>query len=155
MREERWLRYAALFYATGLALHTADHLRRGVDAVTPQVLWAGNISTLLGVTTVVLVLLGHRLGPLAAAVTGLPVAIGVSAVHLLPEWSAALSDAFPGARGTGVTAMSWTVVLIEIAGAALMGAIGLTIVLKERSYAAVGMPRRSSTGPSRSTKLSK
>jgi hypothetical protein len=129
--DERWLRYAALFYATGLALHTADHLRRGVDAVTPQVLWLGNISTLLGVTTVVLVLLGHRLGPPFAAFTGLQVAIGVAAVHLLPEWSA-FSDAFPGARGTGVTALSWTVVLIEIAGAFAMGVIGLSIVRNGR-----------------------
>jgi hypothetical protein len=128
MPAETRLRYAALFYAAGLALHTVDHFRRGVDAVTPQVLWAGNVSTLLGVTTVVLVLLGHRLGPLAAAITGLPVAIGVSAVHLLPEWSSALSDAFPGAHGTGVTAMSWTVVLIEITGALAMGIIGLSIV---------------------------
>ena len=131
MGDERWLRYAALFYATGLALHTADHIRRGVDAVTPQVLWLGNISTLLGVTTVVLVLLGRRLGPPVAAFTGLQVAIGVAAVHLLPEWSA-FSDAFPGARGTGVTALSWTVVLIEITGAALMGVIGLSIVRNAR-----------------------
>jgi hypothetical protein len=138
VREDRWLRYAALFYATGLALHTADHVRRGVDAVTPQVLWAGNFSTLLGVTTVVLVLLGHRLGPLAAAIIGFQVAIGVSAVHLLPEWSA-FSDAFPGAHGTGVTALSWTVVLIEITGAALMGVIGLSIVRNaRRPSAAVG-----------------
>ena len=131
MGDERWLRYAALFYATGLALHTADHIRRGVDAVTPQVLWLGNISTLLGVTTVVLVLLGHRLGPPVAAFTGLQVAIGVAAVHLLPEWSA-FSDAFPGARGTGVTALSWTVVLMEIAGAFAMGVIGLSIVRNAR-----------------------
>jgi hypothetical protein len=129
--EERWLRYAALFYATGLVLHTADHVRRGVDAVTPQVLWLGNISTLLGVATVVLVLLGHRLAPLLAAITGLQIAIGVSAVHLLPEWSA-FSDAFPGARGTGVTALSWTVVLMEIVGAALMGIIGLSMVRNAR-----------------------
>jgi hypothetical protein len=129
--DERWLRYAALFYATGLALHTADHIRRGVDAVTPQVLWLGNISTLLGVTTVVLVLLGRRLGPPVAAFTGLQVAIGVAAVHLLPEWSA-FSDAFPGARGTGVTALSWTVVLMEIAGAFAMGVIGLSIVRNAR-----------------------
>jgi hypothetical protein len=129
--DERWLRYAALFYATGLALHTADHIRRGVDAVTPQVLWLGNISTLLGVTTVVVVLLGRRLGPPVAAFTGLQVAIGVAAVHLLPEWSA-FSDAFPGARGTGVTALSWTVVLIEIAGAFAMGVIGLSIVRNAR-----------------------
>ena len=131
MGDERWLPYAALFYATGLALHTADHIRRGVDAVTPQVLWLGNISTLLGVTTVVLVLLGHRLGPPVAAFTGLQVAIGVAAVHLLPEWSA-FSDAFPGARGTGVTAVSWTVVLMEIAGAFAMGVIGLSIVRNAR-----------------------
>jgi hypothetical protein len=129
--EERWLRYAALFYATGLAVHTADHVRRGVDTVTPQVLWLGNISTLLGLTTVVLVLLGHRLAPLVAAITGLQVAIGVSAVHLLPEWSA-FSDAFPGAHGTGVTALSWIVVLMEIAGAALMGVLGFSIVWNAR-----------------------
>ncbi len=127
--DARWLRYAALFYALGLALHTADHFRRGTDVLTWQVFWAGNVSTLLGVGTVVLVLFGHRLGPFAAAVTGLPVAIGVASVHLLPHWSA-FSDAFPGAHGTGVTAMSWTVVLIEITGAALMGIIGLSIVLR-------------------------
>ena len=50
----RWLRYAALLYALGLVLHTADHLRRGTDVVTNQVLWAGNLSTLLGVVTVAL-----------------------------------------------------------------------------------------------------
>jgi hypothetical protein len=127
MRTDVRLRYAALLYALGLALHTADHFRRGTDVVTAHVLWAGNLSTLLGVTTVVLVLLGHRLGPLAAAVTGLPVALGVAAVHLLPEWSA-FSDAFVGASGTGVNALSWTVVLLEIAGAALMGIIGLSVV---------------------------
>ena len=153
MPAETRLRLAALLYALGLGLHTADHFRRGTDVVTNHVLWAGNLSTAVGVATVVLVLFGHRLAPLAAAITGLPVAIGVASVHLLPEWSV-FSDAFPGARGTGVTAMSWTVVLIEIAGAALMGAIGLSIV-RGQNYAAVGMPRRSSTGPSRSTKLSK
>jgi hypothetical protein len=129
--DARWLRYGAVFYALGLALHTADHFRRGTDVVTNQVLWAGNVSTLVGVGTVVLVLMGHRLAPMAAALTGLPVAIGVAAVHLLPEWSA-FSDAFPGAHGTGVTALSWTVVLIEIAGAAAMGTIGLSIVRNAR-----------------------
>jgi hypothetical protein len=127
----RWLRYAALLYALGLVLHTADHFRRGTDVVTNQVLWAGNLSTLLGVATVALVLMGHRLAPWAAALTGLPVALGVASVHLLPEWSA-FSDAFPGAHGTGVTAMSWTVVLIEIVGAFAMGIIGLSIVRKAR-----------------------
>jgi hypothetical protein len=74
-----------------------------------------------------LVVLGNRYGPMAAALTGIPVAVGVASVHLLPEWSA-FSDAFVGAHGTGVTALSWTVVLIEIVGAALMGVIGISIV---------------------------
>src|SRR4051794_40410026 len=72
------LRYCACFYALGLALHTADHLRRGFDVVTPQVIWAGNVSTAIGVIVVALVLLGHRRAPLLAAVTGIPIAFGVA-----------------------------------------------------------------------------
>jgi hypothetical protein len=127
--DTRYLRYAALLYALGLALHTADHLRRGLDVLTPQVQWAGNLSTLLGIAAVVLVLMGHRWAPMVAVVTGVPVALGVAAVHLIPHWSA-FSDAFPGAQHTGVTALSYSVVLIEIAGALAMGAAGLALVLK-------------------------
>lgn len=127
-----WLKYSALFYALGLALHTADHFRRGLDAVTPQVLWAGNLSTAIGITVAALVIVGHRSGPLLAAVTGIPVAVGVAAVHMLPKWSA-LSDAFVGAHNTGVTAFSWTVVLIEIVGAVAMGVAGWMVVRDERT----------------------
>lgn len=122
-----WLKYCALLYVLGLALHTADHLRRGLDAVTPQVLWAGNVSTVVGITVAVLVIVGYRNAPMLAAVTGIPVAAGVAAVHLLPKWSA-LSDSFLGAHNTGVTGLSWTVVLLEIAGAAAMGVAGLVVV---------------------------
>ena len=130
--EHRWLKSCALFYALGLALHTADHLRRGLNVVTPQVLWVGNVSTVIGITVAVLVILGYRHGPILAATTGIPVALGVAAVHLLPKWSA-LSDAFVGAHNTGVTALSWTVVLLEIAGATAMGIAGLVIVREPRT----------------------
>jgi hypothetical protein len=139
MTSETKLRYAALLYALGLALHTADHFRRGLDAVTGQVLWGGNFSTLIGVVTVVLVLLGNRHGPMAAAITGIPVAVGVAAVHLLPEWSA-FSDAFVGAENSGVNALSWTVVLIEITGAALMGATGISIVRSQNRLDGTARP---------------
>ncbi len=125
------LRYAALLYAFGLMVHTADHLHRGIDVLTWEVLWAGNISTVLGVVVIAMVLGGHRLAPAAATALGLSVAVGISAVHLLPHWSA-MSDAFPGSHGAGVTPVSWTVVLIEVAGAAAMGLIGLTICLRQR-----------------------
>ena len=134
--ETRFLRYAALFYALGLALHTVDHLRRGLDVLTPEVQWAGNLSTAVGITAVLLVLMGHRWGPLVAVLTGIPVAIGVAAVHLLPHWSA-FSDAFPGANNTGVTALSYTVVLIEIVGALAMGIAGLAVIVSRRPDVAV------------------
>ena len=95
--------------------------------LTPQVFWAGNLSTAIGITVVTLVFLGNRHAPLLAAVTGLPIALGVAAVHLLPRWSA-LSDTFEGARNTGVSALSWTVVLVEIVGALAMGVVGFRIV---------------------------
>lgn len=118
------LRSATGLYAAGLALHIADHFRRGIDVVTTEVLWLGNLSTAAGITVIAMVFTRHRLAPTAAALLGFPVAIGVAAVHLLPHWST-LSDAFPGAHGTGVTGMSWAVVLLEIVGASAMGLAGV------------------------------
>jgi hypothetical protein len=125
------LHWAALLYAAGLVLHTADHLRRGLDVITPAVLWAGNLSTLLGVTAVGLVIARHRLAPLFAAITAIPIALGVTAVHLLPSWGA-LSDSFVD-NAPGVTAFSWFVVLLEIVGALAMGIAGLAIVRTMRT----------------------
>ena len=127
----RLLRSAALLYATGLVLHTADHVRRGIGVITPEVYWAGTISTILGVATITLVLMRHPKAPLVAALTGVQVAIGTAAVHLLPHWSA-FSDAFPGASATGVTPFSWFVVLMEIVGALFMGIAGFVILGTEK-----------------------
>ncbi|HVL89924.1 MAG TPA: hypothetical protein VM841_06785 [Actinomycetota bacterium] len=118
------LRSAAWLYAAGLALHTADHLRRGADVITPQVKMIGAISTVAGGIAIALVLVRDRRGSTAAAWTGLPVAIGIAAVHLLPRWSA-FSDAFVGASAVGVNALSWFAVIVEIAGAAAFGLAGI------------------------------
>jgi hypothetical protein len=147
----RALRIAAGIYAFGLVLHTFDHLRRGLDASPVAVLWAGNLSTLLGVAAIILVLAGHRWAPAFAAITGIPVAIGVAAVHLLPPWGA-LSESFLDG-GNGINAMSWIVVVIEIAGAIAMGVAGL-VALRDQglgNQADVGTERRSSTGRIKST----
>ena len=137
---ERALRNATLLYAFGLIVHTADHIRRGTGVLTHHVFWAGNLSTALGVITIVLVLARHRLAPAAAAAVGLPVALGVAAVHLLPHWSA-FSDAFPGAPAASkVEAVSWAVVLIEIVGAAAMGVIGARIVARRGALTPTDTP---------------
>jgi len=127
MREMRWLRYSALIYAFGLALHTVDHFRRGLDVITPEVLWLGNLSTVIGLVSVVLVLMNNRHAPMVAAITGIPIAVGVSLVHFLPGWGA-VSDPFPGGASAGVTLFSWLAVPIEVGGAFAMGLIGWSIV---------------------------
>ena len=120
------LRWAAVLLAVGLLVHTADHLRRGLDEITTQVFWAGNVSTVLALAAITLVFAGHRRAAQLAVVVGLSQALGVAAVHLLPAWGV-LSDSL--ADG-GVDAISWVAVLAEIAGAAAFGAAGL-FALKE------------------------
>lgn len=122
-RSDRLLRGGALLYGVGLVLHLADHFRRGTEVLTGEVNLLGTISTIAGVAVIVMVFVRHHLAPAAAVALGFPVAIGVAAVHLLPRWSD-FSDAFPGST-TGVNAMSWTVVLIEIVGAFALGLAGL------------------------------
>jgi hypothetical protein len=127
------LRYAAGLYAAGWVLHTADHLRRGTDVVTHQVLALGLVSGVLQVLAIVLVFRNHRLAPVWAVAVGLPNGLGIAAVHLLPKWSASLSDAYTGAHGTGVTAFSWLVTLIEVAGALLFAAAGWAVLRESRT----------------------
>jgi hypothetical protein len=125
------LRLAASLYLVGLIAHTADHIRRGTSVITTEVLALGVLSTIAGIITLALIFTRNRRAPVAAAVFGFQVAIGVSAVHLLPKWSA-FSDAFPGSRGTGISAVSWTVVLVEIAGGLALGIAGASALLRER-----------------------
>lgn len=126
------IRSAASLYLIGLIAHTADHLRRGASVLTAEVKMVGAVSTIAGIVTVAMIFTRRRRAPLAAAVLGSAVAIGVAAVHLLPRWSA-FSDAFPGSNGTGVSALSWTVVLVEIVGALALGIAGAIDVSRERS----------------------
>lgn len=137
------LRAAALLYAVGLALHTADHFRRGTDAVTPQVLWLGTAGTVLGIVAIAAVLVGHRMAPEIAAAVGLPKAIGVSAVHFLPAWGA-FSDSFV----TGdVDALSWAAASIETIGAFALGIVGVRALTRRSRVTDPGSTRNSATDP--------
>ena len=124
------MRYAALLYFVGIVLHTLDHVRRGTDVITSQVVGLGYVGFAAAAVAFVLNLMRHPLAPLVSTLVGFAVAIGVSAVHLLPHWSA-FSDAFPGASGTGVTGVSYLVVLLEIAGALALGIAGFRAMRAE------------------------
>jgi hypothetical protein len=120
-RRAEWLLwYAALLYAVAFLLHTGDHFRRGLKALTPEVFWAGAAGTAAPASATALVLVGHRLAPLAAAAVGFAQALGVAAVHLPPRWGA-LSDSLPAG---GADALSWAAALLERGGALVLGTAG-------------------------------
>jgi hypothetical protein len=119
------LQKASLVYLLGLALHNADHFRRGLDATTLHVLWSGNVTTVLGIVGVVMILTKHRYAPQAAVAFGLPIAFGVTAVHFLPDWFGPFSDSF---RAQDMSLVSWAVVAIEVAGALAVGVYGLRVL---------------------------
>jgi hypothetical protein len=119
------LRAAAAVFAVALLVHAVDHLRRGMDVVTDEVRWAGNIQLALAVLTLALVFTEHRAAPVMAIVVGFGSAIGFTAAHLLPEWSA-FSDSFTDAQvAPHVTWFSWLAALFEIFADVLLGAAGV------------------------------
>jgi hypothetical protein len=139
-RHERRLRLAGLVFIGGFLLHNADHGRRGIDAVTDHVVWAGTTVAVIAAVALTLVFTRHPMAPLVAAAAGLGIAFGVTASHLLPEWSA-FSDPLPQGDVDGLT---WVAVLSEIAGALLLAAAGISALrlqrppARRRSAAAAG-----------------
>jgi hypothetical protein len=128
---QKWLRYAAVIYGAAFVIHTGDHLRRGFDVVSSQVVVLGSAAGVLQIAAIAMVLARHRLAPIMAVAVGFPDALGIASVHLLPHWSS-LSDAFPSSHGAGVTGFSWFAALAEILGALAFGAAGLNALRHER-----------------------
>jgi hypothetical protein len=122
---ERTLRYAAVVFAVALIVHGADHLRRGTDVITTEVLVAGTVQAIGALVTLGLVFTRNRWAPVAAIIIGFTSAFGFTVVHLLPDWGV-FSDAFPGAHAhSDVTAFSWAAALFEIAADLAIGLAGV------------------------------
>ena len=117
------LALANVAFVVAVVLHGTDHVRqsRGVGALTTEVLVGGTVIAIAAFATLPLTLRHHPRAPLAAAVVGLWTAVGVSASHLAPHWSA-FSDPYPS---LSLDAYSWTVMLAEIAAALVFGLIGI------------------------------
>ena len=113
---------SGFFFAIAVALHNADHVRRGADAVDPDVFWLGTAAIAVEVALVVIICQRHRFAPLCAAVAGLTLASGYVFVHFLPErpW---LSDPLVGV--SGIDAWSIVAASIEAAAALVLGLTGL------------------------------
>ena len=129
---ERVFRWSAALFAGAVALHTVDHLRRGMDIVPPAVMVAGMVQLIFAVATVGLAFLGNRWAPHAAIAVGFASAVGFTAAHLLPTWGF-FSDSFinapPSAR---VTWFSWVSAIAEIVADVIFGVVGVLVLRARR-----------------------
>jgi hypothetical protein len=126
MNDTQLLHRAGWVFVAGFAVHNIDHMRRGLDVVTDDVVWGGTAVGIIAAITLTMVFTNHRLAPTMAAAAGIAIAFGVSATHLMPHWSA-LSDPLPGGD---VDAFTWFAVLAEVAAALVLGLAGLTVCMR-------------------------
>jgi hypothetical protein len=112
------LRANVLFVAANL-LHTADHQRQGTDGLSWEIFVGGSAITIAAIASLVLAWRRDERAPVFGAVVGMSAAAGIGASHLAPHWSA-LSDSYPQIHAD---AISWVVVLLEIAAALALAAV--------------------------------
>jgi hypothetical protein len=124
----RQLRLALTMYLAGFVIHTGDHARRGIAVVPEGVVWIGTAGSMLVAIIATVVLTNHSTAPWIAGFGGLAHGVGVALSHLLPKWGP-LSDPLPGGN---VDLATWIAVLGEIAGALLLGLIGLRTIVGQR-----------------------
>ncbi|MDP8955463.1 MAG: hypothetical protein M3N24_00665 [Actinomycetota bacterium] len=117
---DRALQFAALFFAVGAVLHNYDHVRRGTDTISQELVWVGRAGIAITAVLIVAALLRLSFAPQAAAIGGLVLALGFIGAHWLPTWSV-LSDSF--VEG-GAPAFSQAASLLEIVGALVFAGTG-------------------------------
>jgi hypothetical protein len=130
------LSIAAMAFFAANVLHTLDHQRQGTERLTTEIYVGGSLISILAVVTLVMALRRNPQAPLVAAVVGFWTALGVTASHILPHWSA-LSDPYPDLN---VDALSWVIVLLEIGAAFALGVVGVR-KLRLRARPAPATPR--------------
>jgi hypothetical protein len=125
---DRLLRWSAAAFGVAVALHTADHLRRGMEILPPAVMIAGTAQAIVAAATLVLVFAGSRWAPHAAIAIGFISAVGFTTAHLLPTWGF-LSDSFIGAPPAArVTTFSWVTAVVEISADIFFGIVGIAVL---------------------------
>jgi len=137
VRSDARLVAAATFFTIAVLIHNSDHVRRGSDAVTKDVFWAGTSSIALEIAVVVLIGQRHRLAPLVATASGFGLAAGYLLVHFLPyrSW---LSDSFTSA--TDVSPLSWFAASLEVTAAVTLGVVGLLALRARGGLASATAP---------------
>ncbi|GBE64429.1 hypothetical protein MFM001_08910 [Mycobacterium sp. MFM001] len=127
------LRWAAVAFAIGFAVHGLDHLRRGMSASPPFIMVIGMVQMAFVVLAVAMVLRRHARAPLAAVVVGFGSAVGFTYAHLLPTIFPGYQDSFISPPHINVTWFSWFSALTEIGTAVVFALAGLREVSSVRN----------------------
>jgi hypothetical protein len=125
------LRVTAYLYFAGYAIHSVDHLARGIDKTPSAVRLAGLAAFAASIVVVALVVRRHRSAASLAIVAGFGTALGVAAVHVPPEWGA-----FSQPFRDNVTALDWASVAVNVITALAFGIAGVYAWMHERSVKA-------------------
>jgi hypothetical protein len=111
----RWsLRWAAILFVAGWAVHVLDHLRRGMSAAPHAIMVGGNIQGVFVVASVVMAVTRRRHAPEAAILVGFGSALLFSYAHLLPSFFPSYQDSFVSGPRINVTWFSWLSAVAEI-----------------------------------------
>jgi hypothetical protein len=121
----RFLKVAAIAFATAFGLHGLDHLLRGMTASPMPVMIGGFIQGVFVVIALVLILREHPLARPAAIVVGFGSAALFVYAHLLPTFLAPYQDSFVSGPRINVTWYSWFTAVAEIGTGLILGYVGL------------------------------
>ncbi|OBH15886.1 hypothetical protein A5694_07940 [Mycolicibacter sinensis] len=134
---DRLLRWAAVAFAIGFAVHGLDHLRRGMSASPPAVMVGGTVQGVFVVAAVAMVLRRHPLAPRLAAFVGFGSALLFTYAHLLPTFWPAFQDSFISLPHINVMWFSWFSAVAEIGTGIVVGGAGIRAA---RGSRLAGMP---------------
>ncbi|WP_375484838.1 hypothetical protein [uncultured Mycobacterium sp.] len=121
----RFLRWTAVAFAIGFAVHGLDHLRRGMSASPPFIMVGGTVQGLFVAAAIVMVLARRRQAPLAAIAVGFGSALVFTYAHLLPTVLPAYQDSFISPPHVNVTWFSWVSAVAEIGTGIMFGVAGI------------------------------
>ncbi|WP_169714730.1 hypothetical protein [Mycobacterium celatum] len=127
------LRWAAIAFAVGFAVHGLDHLRRGMSASPPFIMVGGMAQMLFVLLAIVMVLKQHARAPQAAIIVGFGSALVFTYAHLLPTVFPGYQDSFVSPPHINVTWFSWFSALTEIGTGLVFAMAGIREVNSVRN----------------------
>jgi hypothetical protein len=121
----RFIKVAAIVFASAFGLHGLDHMLRGMAASPMPVMIGGFIQGIFVVIALVLILREHPLDRPAAIAVGFGSAALFVYAHLLPTFLEGFQDSFVSGPRINVTWYSWFTAVAEIATGLILGYAGV------------------------------